>query len=271
LLTAPPYRFVRPLAIAIPLLGIGLLLTLRPEIDLWVARQFYLPAIDGFPFAWQQPFFTAEGQAEIDRWVAHLFDFGFFSLNITNYRMDDFRAALSIPAYVLAAACGLSLLWCSIKGRYLFGLDRPAILYLISNALLGVLLITNLFLKEIWGRARPLHLAELSHWEKDFSPAWILSDQCESNCSFISGEASLGFLFLAVAFLLPPGWRRGTGMVCAIAYGSLLSAVRILQGGHFLSDVYFSFLLMLGLAWLLHGPLVRRDITATWFRSFRKG
>lgn len=268
-MTACSNRLLRPISLGALLLGIGLVLTLRPEIDLWVARQFYLPAIDGFPFAWQQPFFTPEGQAAIDRWVDELFDFSFLSFSVTNYRMDDFRAALSTPSYLLAAACILSLIWRVLKGRYLFGLNRPAIVYLASNALLGIALITNLVFKEVWGRARPLHLAELSHWEKDFSPAWVISDQCDSNCSFISGEASMGFLFLAVAFLLPPGSRRGIGMAAALSYGSLLSAVRILQGGHFLSDVYFSFLLMLGLAWLLHGPLVRRDITATWFQSIK--
>ena len=37
--------------------------------------------------------------------------------------------------------------------------------------------------------------------EKIFTPWFQISDACSSNCSFVSGDASVGFSFIALFFL----------------------------------------------------------------------
>jgi membrane-associated phospholipid phosphatase len=67
---------------------------------------------------------------------------------------------------------------------------------------------------------------------------------CDTNCSFVSGEASSAMWLVAVALVLPGRIRR-PAVVVAVAYAALLSLNRIAFGGHFLSDVLISFALTL--------------------------
>jgi membrane-associated PAP2 superfamily phosphatase len=53
----------------------------------------------------------------------------------------------------------------------------------------GPLLLVNGVLKQFSGRARPADIAEFGGMHR-FSPALSLSDQCQGNCSFVSGEAA---------------------------------------------------------------------------------
>lgn len=131
-------------------------------------------------------------------------------------------------------------------------------------------LVANLMLKDNWGRARPKHLVEFGG-SKTFSPPLLLSRQCPRNCSFVSGEASAIYIpFYAAAALMPQSAVAlvATGTVMGLAAG----AVRIAQGGHFLSDVIFAGVFM-GLTVLLVrrlmfgppiAPRLRRRLSALW-------
>lgn len=74
--------------------------------------------------------------------------------------------------------------------------------------------------------------------------------QCQRNCAFACGDASVGFFFLAPAFILAK--RRRAWLAVGLAAGGLLGLMRLAQGGHFLSDVIFSFYIVYFSAWLLH-------------------
>ena len=57
----------------------------------------------------------------------------------------------------------------------------------------------------------------------------------------------MGYVLVLGTCLVPPRrspWLRGLVLGGALAYGSLLGATRIIQGGHFLSDVLWSGSLM---------------------------
>lgn len=116
-------------------------------------------------------------------------------------------------------------------------LTRRHAIYLILVLAIGPGLLVNTVFKDQWGRARPSQISYFTG-DKFFSPAWIISDQCERNCSFVSGHASVGFFLMAFGWV----WSRYKLAFIALGtcMGSAVGLARIAQGGHFLSDVIFS-------------------------------
>jgi membrane-associated phospholipid phosphatase len=105
----------------------------------------------------------------------------------------------------------------------------------LATLALGPGLLVNYSLKDFWGRPRPFLTAEFGGPDP-FVPAGQWSDACDTNCSFVSGEASAIFWLFCLIPLLPPGWRRsGTIVVAGVAAFTCL--LRIAFGGHYLSDV----------------------------------
>jgi lipid A 4'-phosphatase len=93
-----------------------------------------------------------------------------------------------------------------------------------------------------WGRARPARIEECGG-ERQFTPALVIAGECERNCAFTSGRAAIAFYLMVLAFLLKGTWRR-VAFSGAVLYGVAVGLVRIVQGGHFLSDVVFSFIIV---------------------------
>lgn len=124
---------------------------------------------------------------------------------------------------------------------------RRAMAFLVLVLLLGPGLTVNVLFKDQWGRARPAQVVEFGG-ERRFTPAWVVSHQCHHNCSFVCGDASVGFSLLAGAFLT----RRRRWILLSLVAGGGLGLMRMAQGGHFLSDVVFSFYVVLAVVWLLH-------------------
>ncbi len=108
------------------------------------------------------------------------------------------------------------------------------------TVLLSTVLLVNLILKEYWGRPRPYRVEELGG-EHPFVLPGTVSEYCESNCSFVSGEASSAAWLFAFLVFLPNRWRLPTGIFLSI-YLVFFSGLRIAFGRHFLSDVTLSVL-----------------------------
>lgn len=101
-------------------------------------------------------------------------------------------------------------------------------------------LIVNIGLKDnSFGRPRPVHIEQFGG-DAQFAPAFTYSGQCAKNCSFVSGHAAIATFFIAFAWIL--GSRRL--FLLGMTVGALVGLVRIVQGGHFLSDVVFSLWIM---------------------------
>jgi undecaprenyl-diphosphatase len=92
-----------------------------------------------------------------------------------------------------------------------------------------------------------------------FTPALIPADQCARNCSFPAGHPAIGFYLVSFAFLVGDPRRRRVAEGVAIAAGTLIGLARMAQGGHFLSDVVFSGLLVCGTSWLLYRAIIVHD------------
>ena len=101
-------------------------------------------------------------------------------------------------------------------------------------------LITNFVLKDHWGRARPVQILQFGGTAK-FTPAWMISDQCRTNCAFVGGDVS--FAFCALAAALTATRSRTLWIVVSIAAGTVVAFGRIAAGAHFLSDCVFAALL----------------------------
>lgn len=118
------------------------------------------------------------------------------------------------------------------------------LLGLILGPVIGCGVIANLYFKDTWGRARPVHIEEFNG-SKIYSPPFVKSDQCEKNCSWISGEASAAFSFIVgVLILKNPSILFRLNLVL----GSFVIFCRLAMGGHFLSDNLYAAIFMIYLA-----------------------
>ncbi|WP_208995316.1 phosphatase PAP2 family protein [Roseibium hamelinense] len=175
----------------------------------------------------------------VDIWASGLFysdDAGFSAGNIPILR--EFRHLGPYLIQVTAIVCVLVLLLkLLVPGRApLLPLRIPV--FLVSTLIIGPGILVNAILKDNWGRPRPRSVEEFGG-DLPFQYVWVPSNACDSNCSFVSGEASAAMWLVALAFVAPRAWR--SAILCfVLPLGFLLSLNRIAFGGHFLSDTLIS-------------------------------
>lgn len=171
----------------------------------------------------------------------------------------------------IVAVCAVAVLVLKLlmPGRPpLLPLRQP--LFLISTLILGPGILVNAILKDNWGRPRPRSVEEFGG-DLPFQPVWKITEYCDRNCSFVSGEGSAGIWLVATAFLVPKEWRKAVlGFVLPLCV--ILSVNRVAFGGHFLSDTMLAwgltFLVILSVHWLLYRkrpPLVTDQGLDEWF------
>lgn len=137
-----------------------------------------------------------------------------------------------------------------MRKRELFSIERRGFLFLFLALLIGPGLVVNGIVKEFSGRARPSQIVQFGG-DKEFTPPTIISDNCATNCSFSSGHAAAGFYFVALSLLFKGALSRKL-LIFGLIYGGVVGFVRIIQGGHFFSDVLFSFIFVYASSAVLH-------------------
>jgi lipid A 4'-phosphatase len=201
-----------------------------PGLDLFFSSLFHVPG-RGFP-------------AESDRTV------------------QTVRYLWRLSAWTVVIGAGALLLASALLGRpRLLGIGRAALVFFLLLQGLGPGLVVNAVLKDNWGRARPSQVVEFGG-AKRHDPALLPTDQCGRNCSFVGGEAAYAFSFMALGFLPGPARRKRAWFAFGAAFGVAVSAVRVAQGGHFVSDCVFAGFLMLLIGWALHALLYRAPLPA---------
>lgn len=168
-------------------------------------------------------------------------------------RLWEQLAYHSVAALMYGVNLGL-ILWCVVRSLRRVRSRRRCvrdIAYLLLLLALAPGLVVNALLKEHWGRARPVQVAELGG-SRVFSPAFVRSDQ--RGGSFSSGHAAAAAYLVVVAWLMG-GRRRALWLALAILYALIVGAARITAGGHFLSDVLTSYCVVALAAFLLYGSL----------------
>jgi membrane-associated PAP2 superfamily phosphatase len=158
-------------------------------------------------------------------------------------------------AWVLAAVA--ILVWVNSFFVPKFKKWRRIASFLILTLTLGSGLTIHAFFKDHWGRPRPRQVIEYGG-QQSFRPYYQPNffAQPEPSKSFPCGHCSMGFYFFALA-LVGKHYRSKMvyrlGMALGWGLGSFLGLARMAQGGHFLSDVFVSGLIM----WLVSLGLYR--------------
>lgn len=205
----------------------GLAFGLFPSLDLAIAGVFY-PVRDagGNMFAWR--------------------------ISPTLLSIHDI--ALNV-GFVLVAPAVIALVAKLLLPRTRMLISGRAIIFLISTMLLAPGLVTNVVLKDHWGRPRPIDVTQFGG-DQHFVAWWDPRGDCPSNCSFVSGDVSTTAWTFAPAALAPPQYR-------ALAYGAalaltvLMAAIRIMAGGHFPSDIIFAGVFTFLIVWLAYAVIYR--------------
>jgi lipid A 4'-phosphatase len=196
---------------------ISLIFIIFPEIDLTFSKLFYSNEY-GF-FLGKHPFFKL------------LYDI------------------VPLITKLLAGICGIGIILKLIFYRNLKLLSSP-LTYLLLTAALGPGLLVNTMLKDNFGRPRPSQIVEFGG-DKIFIGPFKVSDQCRKNCSFTSGHAAMAFYLTSFAYIVSPHFNFII-YILGVLFGSVVGLARIAQGGHFLSDVFFSGVFILILNHLIY-------------------
>lgn len=204
----------------LPLLVLAFITPFSASIDLFIAKMTFYRG-------WT----TGEPQ-----------EYGFY----TNPFFDFIYLYGGIPAACTALVA--SILFALSKWIVSLKKYRGIFLLLSMTLFVGSLVITHSLLKENWGRPRPRQIVEFGG-QQDFrayyEPQFSLAP--EPSKSFPSGHSTCGFYFFCLFFL---GRRYNStllslaGLAIAFGLGGVLSLARIVQGGHFVSDVYIAALIM---------------------------
>ncbi len=159
-------------------------------------------------------------------------DMGFIA-----HHMAYIKDVRRLGFYVIGVVAALSVLTILLKillpGRKPLIRLRSAV-FMASSLIIGPGLIVNTLLKNNWGRPRPSHILEFGG-NAPYVDVWQISNWCDTNCSFVSGEAASAIWLLCLVFIVPRKWRAVTFVVTSILCIAF-SAIRLLYGGHFLSD-----------------------------------
>jgi len=144
----------------------------------------------------------------------------------------------NIPAIILSVA-GFVILVLGFFRKQLRPY-RKISLFLVIFMILGPGLVINTIFKDHWGRPRPADIVDFGG-KQTFHQVWEMGQSLQGK-SFPSGHASVGFfLFSPFFFLRKTSRRQAFSFLClGIFYGTLMGIGRMIQGGHFLSDVVWS-------------------------------
>ncbi|MDB5397434.1 MAG: Phosphoesterase PA-phosphatase related protein [Rhodospirillales bacterium] len=216
--------------LGILLVILAILFVVFPGIDLGVASWFYVP-----------PRHFTLGET----WVGRVFD-------------EEIHFAME---WFLVLLVGV-FLYGLIRKRVFWNLTPKNFLFVVLSIGLGAGVMTNVVFKDSWGRARPSQVLEFGG-AKQFSPAFMRSKQCDKNCSFVSGDASLAASFLAFAVIAQRNRRRW--WVGLSAFTVLVGLMRMGRGSHFLSDVVFAIIFTL-MVMLVLARLILDDRWREWPR-----
>jgi membrane-associated PAP2 superfamily phosphatase len=166
--------------------------------------------------------------------------------NILHRVLDIIYNYGCMPAQILCGGAGLFLLL-SLKYDRFVSLRGPC-LVLVLSLVLGSGIIAHSILKEWWGRPRPKQLVDFGG-SQIFRPYYkpATTKPIEPSKSFPSGHSTTGFYFFAFYFIGKRLNNRAItigGLVAGFALGGILSIARVMQGGHFVSDIVLAALIM---------------------------
>ncbi|MFZ1814308.1 MAG: phosphatase PAP2 family protein [Rhizobiaceae bacterium] len=159
--------------------------------------------------------------------------------------------------YIVISVC----LFISIKaGTRVLTLNWKEWCFQVFCALAGPLLLTNMVLKDHWGRWRPREILEFGG-VNGFAPPLDWGGTCLDNCSFVSGEVSSTVMSFFALALVATAWRKRLYLITALLWG-VSALIRVGQGGHFLSDAIYAGIFMVLVACAIYALMFLRAESA---------
>ena len=131
---------------------------------------------------------------------------------------------------------------------------RLPLAFVVVAGVLGPGMVVNWGFKENWQRARPYQVENFGGPQK-FSRAAVISDQCNNNCSFVSGHVSCGVFLISLGLVHRRRQRRWAAI--GVASGLVIGFARMADVAHWLSDVLWAFPITLLSCWLVWQGLLR--------------
>lgn len=131
---------------------------------------------------------------------------------------------------------------------------RRALAFLVLAGALGPGLIVNSGFKDNWQRARPYQVQDFGGTQQ-FTRATVMTDQCNNNCSFVSGHVACGFFFVSCMLLRPRRDKLWAGI--GLAAGWTIGFARMADRAHWLSDVLWAAPITLVSSWIVWRLVLR--------------
>lgn len=142
---------------------------------------------------------------------------------------------------------------------------RLAMAFLVLAGILGPGALVNLGFKDQWQRARPYQVENFGG-TRLFTRAAVPTDQCEDNCSFVSGHVACGFFFTSL--MLIQRRRRIAWATIGTASGLMIGFARMADMAHWFSDVLWAYPITLLASWAvwkvlhrIYGSAARPEVT----------
>ncbi|MBN2829452.1 MAG: phosphatase PAP2 family protein [Candidatus Cloacimonetes bacterium] len=163
----------------------------------------------------------------------------------------------NLPALILSLTALVVLTLSFFKRNYERFQKLTA--YLVLVMLIAPGIIINGALKQNWGRPRPRDLIEFNgHYQYE---KVLEYDKSSGGNSFPCGHASMGFYFFAPALLFrKKKWKFYLILMFGWILGLSIGLARMIQGGHFASDVLWSALIVYWVSYLMF-YLLKLDIS----------
>ncbi len=208
----------------------------------------------------------------ITHWLAFVPDIGFVYKNAA--AVLGLYTGVRIVTAALVAGFLLLLLWRRFKADAPLPLLRKSappsrsIFYLMLVMAIGPGMVVHWGFKEEFDRPRPRQVLEfggtLAYAPPPFTPAYWQSRPTEGR-SFPSGHAAMGYYLMAFAFVAQARRAKILWLGGGTVAGLIVGMGRILQGGHWASDILFSGVVVLFVSALLHRvlfPPIPRESTS---------
>ena len=125
---------------------------------------------------------------------------------------------------------------------------RLPLAFVVVAGILGPGAVVNWGFKDNWQRARPYQVENFGGTQK-FSRAAVMTDQCDANCSFVSGHVACGAFLVSLALVHRRRQRVWAG--AGVAAGLVIGFARMADVAHWLSDVLWAFPITLATSWLV--------------------
>ena len=200
--------------IVLALAALAMVPTLWPELDLQVAAWFAGPGA---------------AQQIIQWWWVEL-----INLHVPSI----FRGVVffSLTGWILA----------SLRPAYHHW--RLPLAFVVLSGALGPGLLVNSGFKEQWQRARPYEVQNFGG-AAQFTRAGVMTDQCNNNCSFVSGHVACGFFFASLMLLSHR--KRRLWAATGLGAAAFIGFSRMADMAHWLSDVLWAGPITLLCSWVI--------------------